>query len=278
MTEIKPGFYRMSNLEYHRGPGVSKSTLWTFYTYSPLHSQVPVEITPAMEFGTMLHDACEDPDAFEGTYVIQPDDCRPGSGAGMKARKEAFEASVAANNQTVIKQEDYDAIRGMVASIHGNQDCIELLTGEGEHELSGYWIHPDTEVLCKCRPDFINKDKRIVVDFKSCTDARPGPFYNHAWSMGYGFQAAWYLYGISQITGVPHNKFYLVAVERKSPFGVQAHPVWQEVIDYWLSKLTWILTRYKECLDSEVWPSYESQSPGLGLSPWEKRELEFDNY
>ena len=269
MTEYTPGIYRISNEEYHASPGLSRSTLWTFFDKSPLHSRVPKE---GSEFGSHFHTAVENQGM--SCFTILPDDCRPGSGAGMKARKEAFEATAAAEGLTVLNQKDYDDINGMVASVYANQECIGLMEGKGAHELSFYWEDPDTGLLLKCRTDYINMDTRIILDWKSCGDARPGLFYRLAWKNGWGFQGTWYPWGVSQTTGVPHNDFRFVAVEDKPPYGVQVHPVQQEVIDYYLSELPVILEKYAKCLESDVWPCYEEEPPGMGLPAWVKRKME----
>ena len=231
-----------------------------------------------MELGTAFHDACEDPVKYEETYVILPADCRPGSGAGMKERKKVFLYNCEVGGKKIIKQEDYDTLKGMAASIHADPYCQDLLEGKCETELSGYWEDPETGLLCKCRLDVWNKSKNIIIDYKSTVDARPYPFYASARREGYGFQAAFYLYGVTQITQISHRDFYMIACEKTPPYGVQVHPVLSETIEYWLGKLGGMIDKYIQCEESGIWPCYEAQPPGLGLAPWEKKELELDNF
>ncbi|MFH2043610.1 MAG: PD-(D/E)XK nuclease-like domain-containing protein [Pseudomonadota bacterium] len=276
MTEIKPGFYRMSNLEYHRGPGLSSSTLIRLYSYSPLHSQVPVKETPAMMFGSMLHEALEDPEDFENRYVILPDDCRPGSGAGIKTRKEEFEAQVAANNQEIIKQDDYDTIKAMTAAVYSHPECLELMAGDCVTEHSGYAIDPDTGLLIKCRIDLLNKSKAILTDYKSCVDARPGPFLKKSWYLGYWFRACFYLYVVSLVTGLDHRDFRFVAIEREEPYGIQVYGVSPELIKYGNEQVRTSIDKYAECVELNIWPSYQDDTHEFNLPNWLKKQLEYN--
>lgn len=267
---MKPGWHRISNEKYHAGPGLSRSPLWTLYNKSPRHSRDPVEETVAMEFGDKFHQGVEDPQAFEEKFVILPEDCRPGSGLGMKGRKEMFESEAERNTQTIINQEDYDTIRGMTAAIHSHPECLDLMEGECLTEISGYWIDPETGLLCKLRADLLNTTKEIVVDWKSCVDARPRPFYRVAWDKGYHFQAAWYLWGVSMITGIEYTEFRDVAVEKKGHHAIQVHPVMSDLLEYAKTECRLALNRYAECLDADFWPSYEEPPPGFGLPKWVK--------
>ncbi len=271
---IVPGFYRMSNAAYHEAEGLSSTILRRFHYYSPLHSTVPGEETEAKEFGGMFHEAVEDPIAFEKKYVILPDDCRPGSGTGMKARKETFEAETERNSQAIIKnQGDYDNIRGMAAAIHGHPECLALMDGDCVKELTGYWIDPETGLLCKCRVDLLNKTKGILVDWKSCIDARPGPWCKKAWDLGYHLQAAWYLWGVSMIAGIEHDHFIFVAVEKKPPYGIQIYPAMPDLLKYSRTICRGALDRYAQYLKEDEWPCYTEMSPGFDLPTWKRREL-----
>ena len=269
------GWKHQTNEDYHASPGLSRSPLWTLMR-SPLHSRVPVEVTPAMELGIKFHDACENIGKFEETYCIIPADCQRGSGTGQQGRLKDFTAQVAAQGQKIIDKEDLDTIRGMTGAIHGNQDCLDLLEGECETELSGYWEDSETGLLCKLRIDLLNKSKGILVDWKSCVDARPGPFFKSAWDKGYWFQAAWYLWGTSQITGIEHKEFQLGAVEKTPPYGIYVHPVMPDLIELGKTECRLALDHYARCLESDIWPSYEEPSPGFDIPGWKKRQMEFE--
>ena len=287
MTDITPGFKAMSNIAYHQADGLSSGTLRRFWNYSPLHSTVPIEDTAAMVFGGYFHEAIEDPEAFEKKYIVLPDSCRPGSGTGMKSRKEEFEAQAETEGKIILQtyrsgaysaasQKDLDTLRAMSAAVHSHQGCIELMTGECMKELTGYWVDPTTGLLCKLRADLLNRTKTLLIDWKSCTDARQGPWCKKAWDLGYHIQGAWYLWGVRSITGEDYREFRFVAIEKEKPYGIQIHPLLEDARVYAEGEIREALDQYSECVKADDWPCYDTVSAGFGLPNWKKREIEFN--
>ena len=84
---IKPGFYRISDNEYHAGPGISKSGLSDLLR-SAAHYKTPDKETDTFADGRAFHVGCIEPERFEKEFVILPEYCQPGSGTGIKQRKE----------------------------------------------------------------------------------------------------------------------------------------------------------------------------------------------
>lgn len=252
---IEPGFYKLSNAEYHTGPGISKSGLARILR-SPLHYKTPQKETAALVTGDAFHVATLEPNRFDREYTVLPASCSPGSGKGMKERKEQFLADNA--QKTILSQLDYDTARGMAATVHSNQDAIDLLS-DGEAEISGYWYDPENPaILCKLRMDWINKKDRIIVDLKSCTDARFFKFRSDAFNNNnnYHMQAAWYLYGLTQITKVEHHDFYFIAIEKEPPYGVKIYKADKEMIQLGLMECQRALDIYADCLAKDEWPCY----------------------
>ena len=270
MNDIEPGFYRQSNKEYHAGSGISKSGLARL-DRSPLHFKTPQKETDALVVGEAFHVACLEPERFEKGYTPLPLDCRRGT--GMKTRKEAFLSDAEPKGQVVIKQDVYEQVKAMSGVIHNTQECIDLLSS-GEAEVSGYWYDPDDpSILCKLRMDWINHEEQIIVDLKSCTDARHAQFRSSAFNNNYDMQAAWYLYGVTQITKVEHHDFYFIAIEKEPPYGVKVYKADKEMIDHGLEKCQRALDVYSRCLEKDEWPCYDTSVEHLGLPSWVKNKL-----
>jgi hypothetical protein len=279
---MKPGIYRdISNEAYHAAEGVSKSDMQELLR-SPAHFHAPEPpedaATEAMKFGAAMHPGILEPERFAKEYVVYPESCLVGSGEGQQGRKAAFDEEVQAKGQIVIKPQWMDQIIAMRDAVLCNPDVRELhLLEGGEAELSAWWSDPDFEgVLTKIRPDYLCKDTRRIVDLKSTTDARDAPFTKIAYDKGYHLQAAHYSYTTTRLTGIPHEEFFFIAVERpkiKGQYvGVVVYRADEEMIAEGLKGRSRALTLYNECMRTGQWPGYPLGVRPLGLPGWKKRK------
>jgi hypothetical protein len=272
---IEPGFYRQSNNDYHAGPGISKSGLARILR-SPLHFKTPRKETAALVIGDSFHVATLEPERFEKEYAVLPANCSPGSGKGMKERKETFLYDAEQKGQTILSQADYDTSRAMAAAVHSNQYAIDLLSN-GESELSGYWYDPENpDILCKLRMDWINKEERIIIDLKSTTDARYYQFRSSAFNNDYHMQSGWYLYGATHITKVEHKNFYFIVVEKEPPYGIKIYKADPEMINIGLLECQRALEIYADCLAKDEWPCYGEGIEILSPPEYLKQKILFD--
>ena len=273
---METGFYHQSLWDYLKGAGVNRSFLHWMIDKSAGHAkweEENQEITQSLRLGDAFHAAILESERFESEYVTLPLDCKPGSGTGMKARKEAFEFTAEEKGQTIIQPAELDNIKEMAAVIASNQDALELLT-DGVTEISGYFVDPDYDILVKIRLDFINQKDNIIIDLKSCADAREFPFRASAYDHGYDLQAFMGLLGVTQITGVPHNDFEFICVESKGYHGLHIWQADQEMLDTGYKKYQKAMILYKQCLESGEWPGYDSTPKPIGSPPWAKEQKE----
>ena len=269
---MKPGFYRMSNEEYHSGPGLSKSQLHEILR-SPAHMKAPKKETPALPFGSAFHTYTLEKDLFVDTYMIKPQGMSFATKDGKALRSEAEESG-----KDILSWDDWQTIKGMAQAIWDNPIAAELLS-DGEAEISGFWndpIYPD--ILCKFRADWINKTTRTLVDLKSTVDAREHYFTGAAYKLGYHMQAGWYLYGATQITGIEHDDFRFIAVEKEPPYGVMVYRASQEMIQEGLIDCQKALEIYANCLKESRWPCYPEVERDLMLPGWVKRSKDMAIY
>lgn len=262
----------ISNDDYHKGPGVSRSFLWTLLDKSPADARVEKEETDAMAMGTALHTAILEPNRFEREYKVIPADCRVGSGKGQRERLSTFEATAEINGWTTIKAEDMESIKRMANAVRSNEDAKVLLEGI-EAEVSGYWFDPDEkDVLCKIRPDGIQTATGILVDLKKAADARERIFVNKAHGMGYHVQAFMCLYGMTHITGVEHQEFRFIVAEDHEPWNVVVYRASQEFLHVGGIDFGRAFRLYVECLRSGKWLGYPGGVHDLNPPGWRMRK------
>jgi hypothetical protein len=268
-----PGIYRgLSNEAYHAGPGVSKSQLDHLarspyhYWFNVLTGQGKRTETPAMAFGTNVHTAILEPKLF-ANYVVMPKvDGRTKEG---KLAKETAEALAAERGTRIISADDYQAIMQVQGSFQEHPVAQALTVGEPE--LSIYWSDPDTDVLCRCRPDWLGEG--CIIDLKTTEDASPDAFTRSAYKWRYFVQAAFYLDGC-RANDIELDDFFFAAIEKAPPNIVMAYEATDELIAAGRLEYKRLLRRLVECQNAHSWPGYADNEPVLPLYlPRYAREL-----
>ena len=220
----------LSNEEYHAHPFVSASTLKRILfddeTYE-VANNIPVETTPFMEFGTLVHCLILEPHKFSKEYIVMPKvDLRTSAG---KAAKAEFEAN--ANGKKIINEADYERALNCVKSF--NEDGAKRLIDGGEHEKKFFGVVKDIplydengkeiieyrDIEVRGMLDNVNRPKRMITDLK-ITQTFGEAFSKECGNRGHGLQIALYDHlagGISQraIVGIqaqPPHKVTIVEV------------------------------------------------------------------
>lgn len=276
---MKQGFYRESFVDYIEGPGINRSFLHDMISWSPGHAkfrQDNPEDTVSLRLGHAFHLSILEPERFEKEFVILPANCQSGTKAnpnkGMAANLAAFKAQCEADNQLIITPKEFDNIREMRAVIQSDQEALDLLS-DGEAEVSGYFVDQEYDIPCKIRIDWINKKEKIIVDLKSCADARHFPFRKAAFDFGDDLQAFMYLLGVTEITGEAHNDFTFICVESKGYHGLRIYEADEEMQQTGYAKYQKAIVLYKQCLESGEWPGYDSTPKPLGSPSYAKERF-----
>lgn len=247
---MEPGLYQnISSDVYHSGPGVSKSDL-ALILRSPAHFKAKdaKKETPALLFGSAFHEAILEPDNFAAHWhVTDKKTIKPG----------------------LLPQDDYDNIQAMRAHLMAHETAWELLTGDVETELSAFWKDPVYDVLCKARLDALNKGKQVIVDLKTCLDAREHAIIRDAYKYGWHMQAFWYTYALQILTKAPHE-FYFIAIEKEPPFAVAVYKASEDFIQEGGIQCQKALAICADCLEKDEWPGYEAEVKSLELPGWVK--------
>ncbi len=267
---IEPGFYHILDDQYHSGPGVSKSDL-ELILRSPRHYKAKEERkeTPALILGSAVHVAVFQPEDFDMRYAVKPEGMSFTTKEG-KAWKALIEAEV--ETRIIISAEEGKTCEGIKNAVRSHPTAADLLS-DGDPEVTGYWQDPvSPPILCKLRADWINKAKQVIVDLKTCMDARERDFKRDVYNHGYHRQAAFYLYGVSQITRIEHRAFYFIAVEKDPPYGVAVYKASEDMILEGLKDCAKAMGIYKKCLEEDRWPGYPEEVQELGLPGWLMRK------
>jgi hypothetical protein len=262
----------MNNTEYHAHAAISKSHL-DQVAKSPLHywaryldpNRVVPEPTPAMAIGSAVHTHVLELDQWDARYVSAPDGIDRRTKAG-KAEWEAFTA--AATGRTVLPKADADLVMRMAQSVFSHPAAAMLLALPGKAETTHMWTDAATGLQCKCRPDWLTDDGRLLVDLKTTEDASARGFAKSIAQWRYHVQASWYLDGIEQATGTRPEQFLFLCVEKKAPYAVAVYAADAEMIAAGAQTAARDLDVLATCKAAGAWPGYSDQIEPISLPPW----------
>lgn len=114
----------------------------------------------------------------------------------------------------------------------------------------------------------IVRERRVIVDLKTTTNARPEAWAKTAIAPGgYHVQAAWYVRALEALEGPTYDAIFCV-VEIDPPYAcslVSLHPQFLELGRALCEKG---LRLWRECLAADAWPAYPSGVYEAEMPPW----------
>lgn len=227
---------------------------------NPSHEQ-----TAAQLLGTELHRAVLEPHLFDANVVAW----RGGTKTGFQWRKFKEENK----SKMILNADVYDQVIGMRDAVNGyvlpnNIDStLKDVIVRGESEKTIFWRDEETGIVCRIRVDSLLKT--LILDLKSCGDARPDSFLNtQAFKLNYDLQAAMYYCGVLAYTGKKMN-FCFVAVETSQPHGVWLHETGPgcEFFENGMRKFRYLLKQLALCRQKNEWEPYTNSYSKLDKIP-----------
>ena len=279
-TIITPGIYDLTNAQYHGDTSsVSKSGL-DLTAKSPAHyyagyldpERKKRTETEAMKLGTMFHTAVLEPEnmahyaVFNDQKVIQE---IGGGNPRLTNRYKEWKANYMAENEgkIFVPADDMDSVNRMADAIQNHPAARELIT-DLIVEKSIFWTDPVTGAPCKCRPDGVKSDGRIIIDLKTTEDASPDGFAKSVWNYRYHVQAPFYLDGFEAATGTAPDWFIFIAVEKSPPYNVGVYFAPPELIEMGREEYRRNLADYMEAKRTGTWKGYSDIIEPLRLPGW----------
>jgi len=287
---LKQGIYKITNENYHQhfcdvptlSTGVIKDLLDSparcWFNHPKLNPDyVKPEHERKFDLGSAVHDYVLE--RAEHIEVINGfDDWKT-----KKARELADEATKAGKIPLLEKQcATVSAIS--VSIIRTILNCAELmidnLNDDGEAELTYVWN--ENGVWLKTRPDWISKDKKLILDLKTVgQSANPNEFSNKAVSLGYDTQSALYRRGSNAINGI-EPEFVFIVVEIEPPYMASVVSLSAEFQELGRQKVESAIGLWRWCLRNNKWPGYETsriawcECKPYHISDWENKKYDIN--
>ena len=234
---------------------------------SPAHfwhaRQEPHVATPAQALGTLTHLAVLEWDVYQESVRVAPELNRR-TNAGKDAAA-AFEAECDAIGAVIATPEQDQKARAMREAVM-TQPFARLLLADGQAETTLQWTVDG--LACKARPDWLCGGHQVIVDLKTARDASPAGFAKAAGQYTYHIQDAWYSDAAARFQEIGERAFIFLAVEPEPPYAVGLYQLDDESRRVGRIRYQRAFDRYRECVESGVWPSYQTEITPLSLPKW----------
>ncbi len=263
-----PGVYTISNEEYHNSAGISRTGIMEFkksakhywHKYINPNYKQPEE-TPAMRMGNALHTALLEPGQFYNRYAVEEKVDRR-----TKVGRALHECLLEEHSgKTILTTEENKIITDMCESIANDYESSELIK-DAQYEKSIYWIDPDTQLLCKTRPDVWHK--KFIVDYKTANCASEKAFQYALYDYGYYLQAAMMHEAFKHVLNIEMLDFVFLVQEKTEPYVSANYPLDLQTLQFGISEFKQKLIEIKECLEENKFPGYPTKM--ISLSPYQR--------
>lgn len=219
---------------------------------SPAHYRAPsAPPTQAQEIGTLVHEKLLEPELWQKSR--RPSlkiDRRTKEGKALADWQASQEAELGIK---FVSEDLYNQVETLAHSVNASLGSTGLLTG-GVAELSGFTELSGVNI--RIRPDYLKDD--VIVDLKTCQDARPEAFVRSIFQYGYDVQASLYCAAAASIDG-KQRRFVWIAIEKEAPFGVCIYEATPEVLARGRRLYEQAIEIYKQCSEWDHWPAYSTQ-------------------
>jgi len=291
---MKQSIYKITNSEYHGNfcelptlsTGVIKDLLDSparcWFNHPRLNPDyVKPEHERKFDLGSAVHDyVLEDGQNID--LIIGFSDWR------KDAAKAKAETSYNHNRIPLLEKQHEQVVSIGDSVIRAIYDCSELritdLQTDGDAELSYCW--EESGVWFKTRPDFISKDKRLILDIKTTAQsANPNEFSRKAVDLGYDIQSALYRRGARALHGddCGYNgpEFVFIVCEIEPPYLCSIPSLSAEFQALGDDKVEMAIALWWHCLKTGKWLGYPTdriawvETQPYHISQWEEKKYSF---
>jgi hypothetical protein len=223
-SDIAPGARRMSNSDYHAGPGLSSSLLARIAgscLADALLAREDVGVpSSAMMLGSAIHTRILGTDER-----VEVHSCKYASGA---KRDEAVSALLDEGADVVIHADDVAVIDAVEAAVLDHPEARRLLDESPLRELSLFSRDAETGLMVRVRPDAMESASPLL-DLKSTSGGiDPDAWGKAICDRGYHVGAALYRDVICDVDGIDPGPMHHIVVSTKPPHHVRVYVIGED--------------------------------------------------
>lgn len=273
-AQREPGLIAgMSDTDYHADPALSSSQARRLLEVAPAQwlweQENPRPISAALQGIYELGKAVHTWTLGEGATPVEV----TADAWTTKAAKDARALARAAGDIPLLTA-DYRAAAECARNLRAHPAIAKALR-HGEPELSGWCQDPVTGVWLRFRPDcmYTAPDGRVVViDVKTSESADPRHFADSVRKYGYAAQEAFYRDCLAELD--IDCAFVFAVVSKTAPYLTSVIELDAAAVEYGRRRNRRAIDIYAECLESGVWPGYDTGIHHIDLPTWVYRQEE----
>lgn len=209
-------------------------------------------VTPAMEYGSMLHCFVLEPDDFLNRYFPVDDvakkleigGAKPGATNAFKDWRTAQEQLAKLEGKKMVLKAEMDYAEDIAQAVKFNKASSRILKLCEERETPVEWDFKNFKF--KGIMDLGGEDS--IADLKSCKDANPEKFQRDIRNMGYHIQGAMYREAEFIRTGKKKD-YYIIAVDKKK--GISVHQLGEDLLELGLEKYSYYTDQFNRAIISD---------------------------
>lgn len=240
-----------------------KTVLAHYETHEPTDVLDALAEPQHFRLGRAAHLALLEPHVFAKTFLKEPaftgltkDGRVSDKSAEARESRLAWYKSLPPE-ALVLSEKLYLKLEGMVNSILNCPDACALLK-QGIPELTGYYRHPSTGVLCKIRPDLWNEQVRVLIDIKTTENSSREAFSKSLYKYKYPLSMAMYADGIFQISGIQPETHVFVVVETKPPYLCAVYYLKESAFQLGYEEYQHSMIKLGHCITTGQWPQRQA--------------------
>lgn len=251
---------------------LTRSALHAWYECPALNPDYVEKEDGKLDYGSAAHDLLLE--GGDKIVALDYDDWR------KKAAKEARDEARAAGKIPVLARQ-YDTIQRMV--IAATQYMADSELGAG-FLANGFIEHAMTwregTLLCKGRPDVLQApERKIILDYKSTSNAEPDAFLRLAYAMSYHLQGAHYQRGNAATGGAERAKVIWLVQEVDAPYACSLVGMSPSLEELAHTQLTYAMALWQSALERKEFSGYPGRvawvdAPAWAIAKEEQRHME----
>lgn len=236
---------------------LSRGKLWTFKESRRRFEGECVTFTapPAkpkdhFDIGSLVHAACLEPHRLDDKFIAWPEGMLSDGDACRTNAAKAWRDQQRAAGRIPMKARDMAVVMSCAESV--SAACGQWIGMATAIEQTILWREPESEILCRCRPDFQlpTDDAIFAFDLKTAETVDAHAFRANCEAHGLWLQASHYSAGITALTGKPCI-FHFVAVEKSWPFRTRIFRLDDKSLADANSRRHELLSELADCLDTK---------------------------
>lgn len=256
----EPGIYELDSYEQYASIPALRSSELKRMGKTPAHykaaGEYPQQISSTLQksfdkgkaFDRLILHGFED---FDRIVVVEPN-LNKNSKLYKQWRAEQYPGAV------FLSEQERDYILKMREAAFKKRCFSDIFNSPGYAHRVLVWRDPSTGIYCKAELDWLTATG-IYVDLKTAKSADFWFFARQARRLNYAHQGAYYLSGLTYLTGEVHQRFQLAVVETDPPFESHVFNVSPDMLLRAQVDNELRLETLARCLELDEWPGYPDQ-------------------